>query len=100
MFRYDADGAIRAGIVFIRLAGGLEEMPAGDLGLVQAANAMLSWGPEAFQAVPPLARVEGGTVLHPVIAGIIRAAYEPVLPAVARDPSHALRLAARLGQSE
>ena len=34
LFRYDADGAIRAAVVFIRLAGGLEEMPAGDLGLV------------------------------------------------------------------
>ena len=30
------------------------------------------------------------------MAAIIRAAYDPVLPAVAADASHALRLAARL----
>ena len=100
VFRYDADGAIRAGVVFIRLAGGLEEMAAADLGLVQAAGAMLSWGPEAFQVVPPLARIEGGTVLHPVVAGVIRAAYAPSMPSVARDGSHALRLSARLDRPE
>ena len=33
---------------------------------------------------------------RPEIAGVIRAAYDPVLPAVATDASHALRLAARL----
>ena len=30
------------------------------------------------------------------LAGLIRAAYDPAMPRVARDPSHALRLAARL----
>lgn len=30
------------------------------------------------------------------IAALIRAAYDPILPDTASDPSHALRLAARL----
>jgi hypothetical protein len=33
--------------------------------------------------------------LRPEIAGVIRAVYDPVLPGVARDPAHALRVAAR-----
>jgi hypothetical protein len=37
-------------------------------------------------------------VLRPEVAGLIRAAYDPVLPASAREASHALRLAARVGE--
>jgi hypothetical protein len=40
--------------------------------------------------------VGGNAVLRPDIAGVIRAVYDKVMPAVARDPSHALRLAARI----
>jgi hypothetical protein len=36
------------------------------------------------------------TVLRPEIAGVIRAAYDRVMPSVAHDPSHALRLSARV----
>jgi hypothetical protein len=39
---------------------------------------------------------EGGVILNPEIANVIRAAYNPVLPAVAQDASHALRLFARM----
>ncbi len=38
----------------------------------------------------------GATILRPEIADLIRAAYDPVMPDVADDASHALRLAARL----
>jgi hypothetical protein len=41
--------------------------------------------------------LNGQTVLRPEVAAVIRAAYDPVMPAVASDPSHALRLAARIG---
>ena len=45
-----------------------------------------------------LARAAGGAdVLHPEVAALLRAAYDPVLPPVARDKAHALRLAARVG---
>jgi hypothetical protein len=36
-------------------------------------------------------------ILRPEIVAVIRAGYDRVLPAVARDSSHALRLAARVG---
>ena len=44
----------------------------------------------------PLARVGERVILRPEIGAVIRAGYDPVMPAVARDASHALRLAARL----
>jgi hypothetical protein len=43
-----------------------------------------------------LAQAEGRVILRPDVGAVIRAAYDPVLPAVARDPSHALRIAARV----
>jgi hypothetical protein len=38
----------------------------------------------------------GPAILKPQIGDLIRAGYDPVLPAHATDPAHALRLAARL----
>jgi hypothetical protein len=35
-------------------------------------------------------------MLRPEIADVIRAAYDPVMPSMARDASHALRIAARV----
>ncbi len=96
-FRFDADGAIRAVFVFLRMDEALAGMPAADLALAQAVQAILCWGEGAFAAASPLALVGGRAVLRPEIAQVIRAAYDPVLPAAATDPSHALRLAARAG---
>ena len=42
------------------------------------------------------AEASASTILRPEIAGLIRAAYDPAMPTVGRDASHALRLAARL----
>jgi hypothetical protein len=38
--------------------------------------------------------------LRPEIAAVIRAAYDPVLPPMAQDASHALRLAARIARHD
>lgn len=98
LFRFDASGAIRAVFVFLRMDHALSAMAAEDLALAQAAEMVLLWGEGAFATVSPLARSEAGVILRPEIAGLIRAAYDPVLPATTRDPSHALRLAARLSR--
>ena len=97
-FRYDAEGTIRAAFVFLRMDRHLQALPAADLALAQAAQVMLSWGEDAFAAVSPLARDGDRVILRPAIASLIRAAYDPVLPPVARDATHALRLLARLDQ--
>ncbi|WP_102225109.1 hypothetical protein [Acidimangrovimonas sediminis] len=103
-FRFDGQGAIRAVFTFVAMKGPMAEIPAEEIALAQAAQAMLSWSEPAFAARSPLARTgvggagggAGGVILHPEIAGILRAAYDPRMPSVGRDPSHALRLAARL----
>lgn len=96
VFRFDADGAIRAAFVFLRMDRSLSALPAESLALSQVAQVMLLWAPEAFRTRSPLAVIGGSTILRPDIAGILRAAYDPMLPAAADDPSHALRLFARI----
>jgi len=97
-FRFDEAGAIRACFVFLRMDEALSDIPADALALGQAAQMIVTWSDRAFAEVSPLALVDGVTVLRPEVAAVIRAAYDPVLPAVARDASHALRLAARVGR--
>ncbi|MBP9952077.1 MAG: hypothetical protein KBF27_09985 [Cypionkella sp.] len=98
-FRFDEKGAIKAAFVFLRMDDHLAAMPAEDLALAQAAQVILLWSDQAFAGSSPLARVGAGVILRPVIAGVIRAAYGVAMPAVARDASHALRIAARLGDA-
>lgn len=97
IFRFDESGAIRAAFVFVRMDGHMEQVPAETLALLQAVQVIVLWSDLAFTDASPLvAGREGAVMLRPEIAGVIRAAYDPVLPAVARDASHALRLAARM----
>lgn len=96
VFRFDKDGAIRACFAFVRMDAALDEVPAETIALQQAVQLILLWSDQAFTETSPLAQAKGVTVLRPEIAAVIAAAYDRVLPAVATDPSHALRLAARL----
>ena len=57
---------------------------------------ILLWSDTAFDDTQPLAMIDGNAVLRPEIADVIRAAYDPVMPVSAQDPSHALRLSARI----
>ena len=95
-FRMEEDGAIRAGVVFLRMDAALEALPPEALALGQAVQALLLWSDTAFADRPPLEAVEGRAMLRAEVAKLIRAAYDPVLPRATRDPSHALRLAARM----
>lgn len=99
IFRFDREGAIRAAFVFLRMDAALMSMEAETLALAQAVQTVLLWSDRAFDGSSPLVRAgagEGRVILRPEIAAVIRAAHDPVLPAVARDPAHALRLAARV----
>ncbi|MGH1413924.1 MAG: hypothetical protein ACRBB0_10530 [Pelagimonas sp.] len=97
VFRFDDTGAIQAAFVFLRMDQALAEQAAEDLALSQVAQVFLLWSETAFANRSPLAKLENNqVVLHPEIGAIIRAAYDPVMPVVAQDPSHALRLSARL----
>ena len=95
-FRFDEAGAIKACFVFLRMDKELSAVPAETLALSQVVQSILLWSDTAFSAQSPLAVAGERTVLRPDIAGVIRAGYDPVMPAVAEDASHALRLAARV----
>jgi len=95
-FRFDEDGAIKACFTFVRMGGAMDEVPADVIALSQAVQAMLLWSDTCFTQDSPLAQSPDGTVVRPDVANLLRAAYDPVLPATARDDTHALRLYARL----
>lgn len=101
IFRFDETGAIQACFVFLRMDEHLGAVPAETLALNQAVQSILLWSDTAFREASPLARVpeNGATVLRPEIGALIRAAYDPILPASTSDKSHALRLFARIGSA-
>jgi len=96
IFRFEVSGAIRAAFVFLRMDAALSEVPAETLALAQAVQVILLWSDRAFDGVSPLVRAGDAVILRPEIGAVIRAGYDPVLPVMARDASHALRLAARV----
>lgn len=96
VFRFDDRNAIKAAFVFIRMDDALEAVSAETLALSQAAQVILLWSDTAFTDRSALAVAGETVILRPEIARLIRAAYDPVLPAVATDSTHALRLAARI----
>lgn len=97
VFRFDAAGAIKACFIFLRMDQVMAGLPADTLALNQVVQSLLLWSDRAFIDRSPLGRLEDGrVVLRPEIGALIRAAYDPVLPEMARDPSHALRLSARM----
>ena len=96
VFRFDDAGAIQACFVFLRMDAHLSTVPAETLALSQVVQSFLLWSDLAFRDRSPLAVAGETTVLRPDIAGVIRAAYDPLMPVAATDASHALRLAARV----
>jgi len=97
LFRFDEEGAIKAVFVFVKMDAEMSKVPAEDIALAQAAQSVLLWSDMAFQDHGTLAKAGDTVVLHPDVAAIIRAGYDPIMPAIADDPSHALRLSARIG---
>ncbi|NNU81268.1 hypothetical protein HMH01_12555 [Halovulum dunhuangense] len=96
-FRFDADGAIRLCLIFLRYDADLAAVSARTLAVAQMAQSMLLWSDTAFRAESPVAVLAKGgeAIVRPEVAALIRAAYDPVLPAASRTPAHAHRLAAR-----
>ena len=101
VFRFDSEGAIKACFTFIRMDKHLSDVPAETLALSQAVQMMVLWSDRAFLQVSPLAVMGGGGVIvKPEISGLLAAAYDAVMPVAASDPSHALRLSARMPRKQ
>lgn len=101
-FRFDDDAAIMACFAFVRMTTANADVPADTLALTQAVNAIVLWSDTAFKTTSPLAVLpdDGGGILKPEIGAVIAAAYQPLMPVADRDPSHALRLYARISKAE
>ncbi len=101
IFRFDPEGGIKACFVFLRMDEVMSQIAADTLCLGQVVQSILLWSDEAFLGSSPLALTgDDVAILKPDLAAIIRAAYDPVMPVAAQDPSHALRLAARLSVAQ
>ena len=101
VFRFDEAGAIKACFVFLRMDAHLAAVPAETLALSQVVQTMVLWSDMAFRDRSPLGKLEDGrVVLRPEIGALIRAAYDPVMPVMADDASHALGLAARMQMAQ
>jgi len=102
LFGFDEDGAIRACISLIRYDAALQQVPAGTLALSQALQGLLLWSDRAFAGESPIVSVgdRAGVVVKPWLRRVLRAAYDPALPAAGRDAALALRIAARVQLAE
>lgn len=97
IFRFDPAGAIRACFCFVRMDAHLAAVPVETLALFQAVQMIVLWSDMAFRDASALDIVDGVAMLKRDIGALIRAGYDPALPDMSRDPSHGLRLAARVG---
>lgn len=98
IFRFDKEGAICACFVFLRMDAAMSKLPAETIALGQAVQMLALWSESAFAETSPLALAKGVPVLRPEIGGLLKAVYDPILPAVAQDKTHALRLYARMSK--
>jgi hypothetical protein len=97
VFRYEDTGAMRAAVVLICVAKGMNDGAAQDIGLEQAVKSLLNWSPAAFADMSPLVIGPDGIArLRADVAAVLTAAYDPLMPPADQDPSHALRLYGRV----
>lgn len=96
-FAFDAEGGIKFCAVLLRMKGHIAELPVQVLITGETVKSLLLWSRRAFAEDSPIAVVKqnGICIVKPDYAAVIRAAYDPVMPDAATDPSHALRLSAR-----
>ena len=97
VFRFDSDGGIKAVFTFICMDENLTSVSAEVLCLNQVVQMFLLWSDDAFKdKSPTLIAKKGGVILNPIIGDIVRAVYDPTMPLVSNDKSHALRAQARI----
>ena len=96
-FRFDESGGIKAVFAFVCMDENLKTVSAEVLCLNQVVQMFLLWSDEAFKSKSPTLIAKNGRVmLNPVVSDIIKAVYDPIMPIVSNDKSHALRVRARI----
>ena len=96
-FRFDTAGGIKAVFTFICMDDNLASVSAEVLCLNQVVQMFLLWSDEAFKEKSHTSITNNGAVIiNPIIGDIVRAVYDPTMPIVSTDKSHALRAQARI----
>jgi hypothetical protein len=98
IFGFDDARAVRICLTLLRYDDDLRRVPAQALATTQVVQCLLLWSDTAFRAESPVGVIPGTgrAVVKPWFADLIRAAYDPVLPAASAEPALAHRLAARM----
>lgn len=98
-FTFDDDGAIQMCVLLLRMDKAMSETPIQTLAVAQTVRSLLLWSEDAFSKVSPIAvlKENGLCIVKPEFAALIRAAYDPTLPAATESWTHAMRLEARAG---
>lgn len=86
IFRFDSDGGIRACVSFVNMSGALAQEHPAHLAEALVMRSLLTFAREIAPSRD--------------MADLIRAAYDPSMPVAATDPSHALRLFARMNRPQ
>ena len=96
-FGFEKNGAIQLCVVLIRVDAATERMSLQTLGTSETFQSLLTFGENAFDVHSPIAtiKVNNLCIVKPEYAAVVRAAYDPALPAASIDPAHALRVSAR-----
>ena len=96
-FGFEKNGAIQLCVVLIRVDAATEQMSLQTLGTSETFQSLLTFGENAFDMHSPIATIKANNlcIVKPEYAAVVRAAYDPVLPAASNDPAHALRVSAR-----
>ena len=106
VFAFDDQGAIRASITMLRYDEQMQEAPVDYIALTEAMLAMLVFDERGVAEDRPVVMAkfeddeEARAILNPWHGRLLRAAYDPTIPAGSKDPALAMRLAARVGEDE
>lgn len=101
VFAFDDQGAIRSAITMLCYDERMQAAPVDYIALTEAALGMMVYDEAGVSEDRPVAMADFGdgdqrAVLQPWHAQLLRAAYDPSIPAGSKDPALALRLAARI----
>lgn len=104
VFAFDDQGAIRAAITLLRYDEQMKAAPVDYIALTEAMLGMLVFDEAGVSEDRPVVMAKFGeaddaetrAILNPWHAMLLRAAYDPAIPAGSKDPSLAMRLAARI----
>lgn len=97
-FGFDASGAIRLCALFIRDDAESQRLKAQTTAAFEALRSILLWSEDAFAEGPPvdIIAAEERATISQWHADLVRAAYDPSIPAASTDPAQADRIAARM----